>query len=241
MTMTSPETIGLAGTAPRHTVARTYGNSGSLAFRCRANRFAHIRPLIERIVAENGRCRILDLGGTEYYWDIFGSYVADNPVEIDLVNLEAGTTRSSKIRSLAGDATDLGAFDDMSYDLVHSNSVIEHVGTWKQMMAMAANVRRLAPAYSVQTPYFWFPVEPHFRVPAFQWMPEQVRARLLMRFNLGFGGRRHTLDAAMRAVQSAVLLDRRQMIELFPDARIEAERFYGLTKSLMAIRDSAIR
>ncbi len=236
-TTTSPETMALAGPAPRHTVGRTYGDPGSLAFRCRANRFAHIRPLIERIVSEKGRCRILDLGGTEYYWDIFGSFVADNPVEIDLVNLEAGTTRNPKIRPLAGDATDLGALGDMSYDLVHSNSVIEHVGSWKQMMAMAGNVRRLAPAYYVQTPYFWVPIEPHFRVPAFQWLPEQIRARLLMRFNLGFGGRRQTFDAAMRAVQSAVLLDRRQMAELFPDARIERERFYGFTKSLMAIRE----
>lgn len=226
----------LPGT-PRHTVAGVYGSRRSLAYRCRTRRFAHVRPLIERIIADKGRCRVLDIGGTEYYWNIFGSFVGDHPLEIDLLNLDVHPTSHPRMRSLRGDATDLGGFDDMSYDLVHSNSVIEHVGTWRQMAAMARNVRRLAPAYYLQTPNFWFPVEPHFRAVAFHWLPEPVRARLLMRFNLGFGGRRPTLDAAMQAVQSAALLDRRQLAELFPDARIERERFWGLTKSLMAIRD----
>lgn len=235
--MTSTPTA-LDGVPPdaRHTVARTYGDAQSLAFRCRTRRFARIRPLIERIIAEKGACRILDLGGTEYYWAIFGDFVAERPIEIDLLNLRAVPVRSEKVRSLQGDATDLSSVDDMSYDLVHSNSVIEHVGSWRQMTAMAANVRRLAPAYYVQTPYFWFPVEPHFRAVGFHWLPEQIRARLLMRLNLGFGGKRETLDAAMQAVQSAALLDLGQFRELFPDASIERERFFGLTKSLMAIR-----
>jgi hypothetical protein len=102
---------------------------------------------------------------------------------------------------------------------------------------MAREVRRLAPAYYVQTPNFWFPYEPHFRFPFFQFFPEQVRYRLLMRFNLGFGGRRDTLDAAMRGVQSVDLLDFRQMRELFPDARLAREYFGPWTKSIMAIRE----
>ena len=104
---------------------------------------------------------------------------------------------------------------------------------------MAARVRRLAPAYYLQTPNFWFPYEPHFRMLGFHWLPQQVQYRLLLSCNLGFGGRRHSVDAAMRAVQSTSMIDRRQLATLFPDARIEREHFIGLSKSLMAIREPA--
>lgn len=231
--MTSSAT---AEALPRYSIANTYADPAAASFRFRARRFAYLRPLIETVIAEKGRCRIADIGGTEYYWNIFGSYVEDRPVEITLMNLEAPAVRSSKFHSLAADATDLSAFDDHAFDLVHSNSVIEHVGNWDRMTRMAHHVRRLAPVYFVQTPNFWFPYEPHFRFPCFHWLPEQVRAELLLRLNLGFGGRRKTYDAAMRGVQSAALLSARQMRELFPDADLVKERAFGLSKSFMAIR-----
>ena len=222
--------------APAHTVEATYGNPKSLAYNFRAKRFAEIRPLIDGVIAAKGSCRIADIGGTEYYWNIFGSYATDKPVEIDLINLHAAPVKGARFRSLAADATELGHIDDHAYDLVHSNSVIEHVGNWDAMTRMASHVRRLAPAYYVQTPNFWFPIEPHFRAPFFHWLPEQGRYRLLMQFNLGFGGKRRTVDEAMRGLQSAVLLEKRQMAALFPDAQLKSERVFGLTKSWMAIR-----
>lgn len=221
---------------PRYSITNTYRDPQAAAFRFRARRFRHLEPLIERIIAEKGRCRIADIGGTEYYWEIFGSYVADRPVEIDLFNLSAQPVTSPKFRSLEGDATRLDAIDDNAYDLVHSNSVIEHVGNWDRMIAMANTVRRLAPVYFVQTPNFWFPYEPHFRVPLFHWMPEPVRAQMLMKFNLGFGGRRATMTAAMRGVQSINILSKAQFQALFPDATLIPERVLGLAKSYMAVR-----
>lgn len=225
-----------AAVMPRYSIANTYADPTAAAFRFRARRFAYLKPLIEDIIAQKGHCRIADVGGTEYYWDIFGSYVAERPIEITLMNLSAVTVHSHKFESVAADATDLASYDDNAFDLVHSNSVIEHVGNWDRMSRMAAHVRRLAPVYYVQTPNFWFPYEPHFRFPFFHWLPEQARAELLMRCNLGFGGKRTSYDAAMRGVQSAYLLSERQFRELFPDAQIIKERVWGMSKSMMAVR-----
>lgn len=225
-----------AATLPRYSIANTYADPRAAAFRYRARRFELLKPLIESVIARQGHCRIADIGGTEYYWNIFGDYVAERPLTITLVNLDPGAITSPKIKSVVADAADLSEFADNTFDVVHSNSVIEHVGNWDRMARMAYHVRRLAPAYFVQTPNFWFPYEPHFRFPAFHWLPEQARAQLLMRLNLGFGGRRETYDAAMRGVQSAYLLSEKQVRVLFPDAEIAKERALGLTKSFMAIR-----
>lgn len=223
--------------APRHSIERVYKSGQSFAFRARQRRFAHVRAMIDEIIAKKGHCRIADMGGTAYYWDIARPFVARAPVEIHLFNLDLDAPDAgAPFVAHHGNVCDLNNIDDMSFDLVHSNSVIEHVGTWREMSQMATNVRRLAPAYYVQTPYYWFPIEPHFRALGFHYLPEQIRLRLMMNFNLGFGGRRDTVDAAMQAVQSAVLLDRRQFAALFPDATIVNERFGPLTKSLMAIR-----
>lgn len=229
----------LGGRTPsgaRYTVDAVYLNTNSLAFRARQRRFRHVRALIDDIIREKGHCRIADVGGTEYYWQIARDFVETANVEIHLMNLIAEPVRGAKFKSHAVDACSMYQFADDSFDLVHSNSVIEHVGTWSSMKKMAANVRRIAPAYYLQTPNFWFPYEPHFRFPCFHFLPEQVRAQLLMRFSLGFGGKRKTLDDAMLSVQSASLIDAAQMRELFPDADIRREKIWPFTKSLMAIR-----
>ncbi len=217
-------------------LAEPYPRVNSLPYRFRQKRFQSIQPLIEAILAEKGSCRILDLGGIEHYWAIAGSFLSAHDISIDLVNIEAVPVKGKQFRSFAGDASGLSDFADMSYDLVHSNSVIEHVGTWDRMVMMAENVRRLAPRYYLQTPNFWFPLEPHFRMPFFHWLPEQLRYRIYMRKSLGFRGKAPSVDAAMRSIQGACLLDRRQMQALFPDAEIKSERLLGLTKSWMAIR-----
>jgi len=93
-----------------------------------------------------------------------------------------------------------------------------------------------SPHYYVQTPNIWFPMEPHFRTLFFQLYPETVRAWMLMRKRRGFRGPHATLDEAMRDLQTVNLLSGRQMVELFPEARIDRETVFGLTKSITAWR-----
>jgi hypothetical protein len=213
-----------------------YQNHNSLEYKFRLKRFNQVRSLIRSVLATKQSCRILDVGGTETYWDIGRDLVNSGRLKIDLLNLTTCEVRDENFRSLAGDARDLPDLASHSYDLCHSNSVIEHVGDWKDMMAMAQEVRRLAPNYFVQVPYFWFPLEPHFRVPFFHWFPEQIRYRLLLKRKLGFHKKEENVGDAVAMIQSAKLLDRRQFAALFPDAHIISEKVAFLTKSLMAIR-----
>lgn len=53
--------------------------------------------------------------------------------------------------TVVGDGTRL-AFEDQSFDLVYSNSVIEHLGTWEKQQAFAAEARRVGRGYWIPTP-----------------------------------------------------------------------------------------
>lgn len=202
----------------------------------RRRRFATFLSLVDEVLRTKDRVRVLDLGGGVAYWKGLEEAWSDRPIHITLVNLDQEPVPDQRFVSLAGDACDLPDMADGSFDIVHSNSVIEHVGGWQQKRRMAKEVRRLAPRYFVQTPNFWFPIEPHYRAPVIHWLPPMWRRGLVMRRALGFYPKAQTLDEAHRIMADASLVDAREMAELFPEARIERERVLGLTKSLVAIR-----
>ncbi len=216
----------------------TNRDTRSRAFRRR--RFELFLSLVDQVLSHQDTCRILDIGGEPEYWANVADLLGRRHWHVTLLNLTAHpVTDEMRFASVAGDARNLRSFADMSFDLVHSNSVIEHVGRWDDMQAMAREVRRLAPGYFVQTPYFWFPIEPHCSTAFFHWLPESVRVFMLMRRPRGHWGQAPDVETAMRQIQSAALLDCRMLATLFPDATIHRERFFGLTKSLVAVRSQS--
>ncbi|MVA97590.1 SAM-dependent methyltransferase [Nitratireductor sp. CAU 1489] len=232
------DTGGLDMLGPRR--ANPYENSKSLEFGFRARRFVHIRRLIEAIIAERGSAEILDLGGTETYWHIGADFIRENRnrLSFTMVNTEDQEVDDPALFTfVAESASDPTLFSGRRFDLVHSNSVIEHVGDWSNMEAFAANARRLAPRYYIQTPNYWFAYEPHFRFPGFQYLPRRMRATLIMRFALGFFQRIDSLEEALDIIHHHRLLSTREMAGLFPDAAIVHEKVFGLNKSVIAIRD----
>lgn len=228
--------IATAERAPDFYLKKQANDTWSNYFRGR--RFALIEQKIRAIASAKGRCRIIDIGGRVEYWNPILPTLNEVDAKITVVNLEKTQPKPGPMFDFAyGDACDLSAYGDQSYDFAHSNSLIEHVGRWPEMKACAAEIGRVANSYYVQTPYLWFPIEPHFRAPFYAWLPEQTRARLLMAFDLGYIGKAATLDQAMADVQSINLLDHAQMKALFPDSKITFERVLGLPKSLIACRD----
>ncbi len=213
-------------------------NPRSIERRFRANRFRNVRRLLESALAEKDRIEVLDLGGTEAYWAIAEDFLAQHQgrIRITLLNNEQGEAPKNPIfNTMSGDACDGALLAGRRFDLVHSNSVVEHVGDTDRMKAFADNVRRLSDRYFVQTPNYWFPLEPHFRVIGFQWLPLSLRVALMQRRNLGFFPRAKTREEAYNNVADIRLLDRKMMRRLFPEADLREERVAGLTKSLMAV------
>jgi hypothetical protein len=217
-----------------------YDNPNSIGSRLRRRRSAPLRQMIEHVHAERGGVSLLDVGGREVYWTgIFPlDFLRQNQVKIHLINRAQEVTPPTQpdiFTATLGDGCAL-AFEDNAFDICHSNSVIEHVGNWGRRTAYAREVTRVARYYFHQTPNYWFPWEPHFGVPFFHWLPEPIRLSITMRRSLGWSDRAATVAAGMDMLESAVLLNKRMMAALFPDATIISERLAGLTKSFIAIR-----
>lgn len=216
-----------------------YTDSRSLEFGFRAKRFEKIRKIIEAILDEKGHADILDLGGSEKYWNIGADFIRANRhrLKFTIINPEIQqSSDTAMFNFIAGDACDPALFEGRRFDFVHSNSVIEHVGGLEQMQRFAKNTRRLGDRYYMQTPNFWFPYEPHFRFPGFQWLPASVRTWLMMRRRLGFFARQTDWNEARYHVDSIRLLSAAEVSRLFPDAEIRREWVFGLPKSIMAIK-----
>jgi len=203
----------------------------SYSNRNRARRFARFESLLSAIEEP---VRILDVGGTNSFWEQRG-YAGRDEVRIFTANISAEEQLHSNITPIEMDASHLDFADD-SFDIVFSNSVIEHLRTRDAQEAMAGEVRRLAPRYWVQTPNYWFPVEPHFLTPGWQYLPEDVRVWLLRRRRFGWRGPCPDRARARDLVREVRLLRRREIVEMFPDAELITERFGPLAKSFVAVR-----
>jgi len=203
----------------------------SLANRLRSRRFALFESLVSSLPKP---IRILDIGGTNEFWENRG-WGNRTDVQVVTLNLRVEPKLFSNIESVVGDATDLGRFQDASFDIAFSNSVIEHLFTFDNQRRMANEVRRVGKAYWVQTPNFWFPVEPHFHVLGWQWMPFGIRVSLIRRWKCGWRGPCADLEQARRLVREVRLMTDAELRQAFPDADLVPERFAGLVKSWIVI------
>ena len=196
----------------------------SLASRLRARR----QQLFIREMAPQLATRILDVGGTERAWR--GLPFARRVVILNLVRTDEETGLCPFV---FGDALAM-PFADRAFDLVFSNSVIEHVGGPKQQECFAHEIRRVGSRYWVQAPNRYFPLEPHFLFPGFQFLPKP--AKLLVGRLWPFSWLKHfgATDAQIeQEVRSLCLPSAAELRRLFPGGRLRAERVLGLTKSLV--------
>jgi hypothetical protein len=208
------------------------GDDGqSFSNRMRSERFR----LFETLTADLPRpLRILDIGGTNRFWERRGWAERDD-VEIVTLNLEVEEQIHANIHPEVGDATGLLAHADGSFDIAFSNSVIEHLFTLEAQAAMAREVQRVATSFWVQTPNYWFPVDPHFLVPGWQYLPREARVRLIQRRQVGWRGPCPVRRDAELAIDEIRLMRRSELARLFPGAVVRPERFKGFVKSWIVL------
>ena len=208
---------------------RLVGGSNSLGARRREQR---ARWLAETF-PDLAQMSVIDLGGRVDTW----RNAPVRPKRVHVVNLEPPPAEIPDWAEVNhGDACALPErIASRRYDLVFSNSVIEHVGGHDRRQAFADAVHQMADAYWVQTPYRYFPVEPHWIAPGAQFMPVGTRAEMARRWPLSHR-RGLSREDALRVVLRVELLDRTQMRYYFPDSVMRAEKLFGIPKSLIAYR-----
>lgn len=215
-----------------------YRQSDSIAANLRNQRFNLFKSLLETLPSP---IRILDVGGRVNFWEYLGLLDdIDDRIEITILNIsefelekDLAGKQHPRLKRAVGDARNMPEFCDREFDVVFSNSVIEHVGNYENQRKFAQEVQRVGKRCFIQTPYYYFPIEPHFLFPGFQWLPIELRVRLAANFPLGWYGKFGSLEAARAEVTSIELLTRRKLTALFPDATMLEEKIFGLTKGLI--------
>jgi Methyltransferase domain len=170
--------------------------------------------------------KILDLGGHPTIWEFINI-----PLDITILNLPGHIVHSEcaihHLTYVEGDACNVSEYKDISFDLVFSNSVIEHVGGDTNQEKFAHEVQRLAKYHWVQTPSKYFPIEAHCGMPFWWFWPESLRRAFIARWRL-------KTPKWTEMVEGTTVLTKQRIQKLFPDSEIFTEKSFGFTKSYIA-------
>lgn len=165
---------------------------------------------------------ILDVGGSPHFWSNI-----DRNLSLTILNLpdqlEKDFTRPG-IRYVEGDGCDMSMFDQAQFDIVFSNSVIEHVGDEARQKQFSDEVKRVGRYFWVQTPSKYFPIEAHSGMLFWWFYPGFVRTFFMNRW-------REKLPAWTDMIENTGVISRRFLEEQFADGQVTVERFLGVPKS----------
>jgi SAM-dependent methyltransferase len=194
--------------------------------------------------------RILDIGsedGSAIAAVLAGTAVQPTNVYIADIDTELTQSGHRRFGFVPVDIPESGElpFEDKFFDIVYCSSVIEHVTVPKEMVwsirsdedfrnraqlsqrMFASEIRRLGKKYFVQTPNKWFPIESHTWLPFVGYLPRAWQLQVID-FSNRYWVKRTSPDW--------YLLTDNDMHALFPDATIRRERYLGVTKSIMALK-----
>lgn len=213
----------------------SYSRSDSFVNQLRVRRATALKDCLDQLTVGERPVRILDIGGTHHFWKMLGMANLER-FHVTLLNVEAEALPpgTQGFASVPGNAMHLD-YRPGDFDFVFSNSVIEHMGSREGQVRMAEEVRRVARRYMIQTPAFWFPLEPHSHLPGFQFLPHPLRAVLIRHFAINYFPAGRSYAECLQVSRSTLMLTAGRLQKLFPEARLQKERLFGVVKSYTAI------
>jgi hypothetical protein len=191
-----------------------------------------------------GPVRLIDLGGTVKFWEDWG--LARRPqLDVTLVNNHDRDKNHQddpitlpNLRRLRADVLTLTAEDFAQYDVIFSNSLIEHLPGRALQQQLARAIIDSGRPYFLQTPNKRSPIDPHFPrpyVPFFATYPRPLQARLLSWSSLGSGSVAPSYQAALQRLQNYYPMTVNDIRRCFPRARVVVERPLGVPMSIIAM------
>jgi SAM-dependent methyltransferase len=212
------------------------------------SRFHETRAeLFVRLLRPRRGSSVLDLGGGD--GSLAARMAGRVPLEITVADLSADNRARVLALGFRHVLLEEGPlpFDDGAFDIVLSNSVIEHVtlpkarcsvaarvdeSEWKRaarssQRRFAAEIRRVGRGYFVQTPHRHFPLDAHVQLPFVQYLSHDDACRLVRWTD------RFWIKSCLGIVDWE-LFTPAELAALFPDGAIHVERLLGLPKSIVA-------
>ena len=86
-------------------------------------------------------------------------------------------------------------FDDNFFDIVHSNAVIEHVGSFQEQIRFVSECCRVCKdKVFIQTPYRFFPIEVHTKLPLIHFLPKNIARKVYNFLGYNFFAKEENLN-----------------------------------------------
>ena len=187
----------------------------------------------ERIFMIKNEYRILDVGGGQFNW----KFIKSKPrVFILNLNKPKDWLNDTQFEFNKGDATKF-VYSDNSFDIVYSNSVIEHLYTFEDQKRMADEILRVGKKIYIQTPAKEFFIEPHLITPFIHWLPLGVQRKLMRNFTIWGLITRPTKEYINEFLKERRLLTYKEFKNLFNGCNVIVEKFLFFPKSYIAIKN----
>ncbi len=120
---------------------------------------------------------------------------------------------------------------DMSFDIVHSNATLEHVGSYDNQISFVKEAWRLSKNYVfIQTPNRFYPIDFHTNLPLIHWLPKKIHRKILKFIGLNF----YSTEENLNLLSESNLIDICKELEI-KNFKIIKHRLLFMTSNLILV------
>lgn len=189
----------------------------------------------DKYIIYDQNTKVLDIGTSEIVNETDNLFLKlykykKNITCLSLQNLQKIKNEYKEINFLIKDALNSN-LPDNSFDIVHSNATIEHVGdTNNQFKFLSESLRISKKFVFIQTPNKLFPFDFHTKLPLIHLLPDKVYRKLLKLFGMDF----------YADIKNLNLISEKEIIHMlkkltFKNCKILKKKLFGITSNLILI------